>query len=307
MNENESQLELMHRYLSGAATREEVEALEALILQDASVRREFLRYAHLDAALAGNHRPQLSQGVVGGTSRSARNIVKESLRWLSWRPLTAAAAGIVFGMLCTSVVFGYVARKHDVVQTLLVEGFEDAAMILGRGVPTSVGVWSGDLLAPVEAKDGVKPAGGRRMLALQPQDGRTQSSAYRFLDLTSLPLASAGQSRQIEVMVRFYGGEPGVKSRLRLRLTAFAEEAAEAHKLLMNGAAPERTLAHVEQSDSMKVGEWNTRRLVMDVPAEARVLLMTMLTGLEPYSLPMPERYLDDVRVRLITQEMPLP
>jgi hypothetical protein len=277
--------------------------LSARLEQSAEARARYWEAASIHCLLEHTMQSSSLRVITGQTLPRIPGIN----RWRAWRPLTAAAAGIVIGMLCTSVVFGYVARKHDVVQTLLVEGFENPAMILGRGVPASVGVWSGDLLAAVEAKDGVKPAGGRHMLALRPQEGRTQCSAYRFLDLTSLPPASAGQSRQIEVAVRFYSGEPGVKSRLRLRLTAFAEAAAEARELLMNGAAPERTLAHVEQSDSMKVGEWNTRRLVMDVPAEARVLLVTMLTGLEPYSLPMPERYLDDVRVRLITQEMPLP
>ncbi len=297
--------DLIQRYIAGTLSDEEALALQNALKSDAGLRVLYLDYMNLDVAL-GSHADSraavneiLASPMAGETSRPAR--------WLSWRPLTAAAAGIVFGMFFTSVVFGFVARKHDVVHTLLVEGFEDPAMILGRGAPTTAGVWSGDLLATAEAKDDVMPAEGRRMLVVRQQEGRLQSAANRFLDLTSLPPASAGESRQIEVMVRFYGGKPGVQSRLRLRLIAFEEEAAEARKMLANGSVPELTLAHVQKSESMRGGEWNRMRLTIDVPAEARVLLVSMIAGVEPSSLPMPERYLDDVHIRLITQEAPLP
>jgi len=97
MNRTEHELELMRLYLEGVASLEETQELESLIVKDASVRQDFLRYTHLDSALAGVRRSQPS---VGAPRRSV---------WLSWRPLTAAAAGILFGMFCTSVVFGFVA------------------------------------------------------------------------------------------------------------------------------------------------------------------------------------------------------
>lgn len=299
--------DVIQQYIAGTLPDDEALTLQNALKSDAELRVIYLDYINLDVAL-GTHAESraavievLSSPMAGETSRS--------IRWLTWRPLTAAAAaGILFGMFCTSVVYALVASRQPVtVQTLLAEGFEDAEMILGRGVPSSVGVWSGDLLATVEAKDDVMPAERRRMLVMQPQEGRTQSSACRFLDLTSLPPASAGQSRQIEVTARYYGGKPGVISRLRMRLTVFAEEAAEARRLFVNGGVPEFALVHVEKSSRMKVEEWNTVRLVVDVPAEAKVLLVSMLTGLERSSLLMPDRYLDDVQVRLITQEAPQP
>jgi hypothetical protein len=296
---------LIQRYIAGHTTEEETRHLEAAMKADDALADLYLRHTELDVALEASAasaevmRELLTAPVAPET--------RHGFAWLSWRPLTAAAAGIVFGMFCTSAVFGFLVRQHTRVQTLLVEGFEDPAMILGRGAPTTAGVWSGDLLATAEAKDDVMPAEGKRMLVVRQQEGRLQSAANRFLDLTSLPPASAGESHQIEVMVRFYGGKPGVQSRLRLRLIAFEEEAAEARKMLANGSVPELTLAHVQKSESMRVGEWNRMRLTIDVPAEAKVLLISMIAGVEPSSLPMPERYLDDVHVRLITQEAPLP
>ena len=99
MNRTEHELELMRLYLEGFASLEETKELESLIVKDASVRQDFLRYTHLDSALAGVRR---SQPKVVATRRSG---------WFSWRPLTAAAAGILFGMFCTSVVFGVWWRR----------------------------------------------------------------------------------------------------------------------------------------------------------------------------------------------------
>ena len=84
MNRTEHELELMRRYLEGVASLAETQELESLIVKDASVRQDFLRYTHLDSALAGVRR---SQRLVVAPRRSA---------WLSWRPLAAAAALVLF-------------------------------------------------------------------------------------------------------------------------------------------------------------------------------------------------------------------
>jgi FecR protein len=85
MNRTEHELELMRRYLEGVASLEETQELESLIVKDASVRQDFLRYTHLDSALAGVRR---SQPPVVAPRRSV---------WPSWCPL-AAAAVVVLGM-----------------------------------------------------------------------------------------------------------------------------------------------------------------------------------------------------------------
>ena len=133
MNRTEHELELMRRYLDGVASLEETQELEALIVKDASVRQDFLRYTHLDSALAGVGRSQPS---VVAPCRSV---------WFSWRPLTAAAAGIVFGMFCTSLVFGYsMPRMVERVLNLVNAGFEESVAPLPDGIPLRFGVWSGD-------------------------------------------------------------------------------------------------------------------------------------------------------------------
>ena len=72
---------------------------------------------------------------------------RPAFRWFSWRPLTAAAAGIVLGMFFTSVVSGYVMPRAVVTASrlfALVDGsFEEPRERLGSGFPVQFGVWSG--------------------------------------------------------------------------------------------------------------------------------------------------------------------
>lgn len=53
MNHDTPASESIRRYLDGEATAEETAALELLLLEDPALRWEFLRYAQMDAALAG--------------------------------------------------------------------------------------------------------------------------------------------------------------------------------------------------------------------------------------------------------------
>ena len=106
-------------------------------------------------------------------------------RWLSWRPLTAAAAGIVFGMFCTSVVFGFGARSVEKVISLLQESFESGPAPLVTGVPPGPDLWSGDYSETVLESEGVKPGEGRKMARLLRSDyeGRTVPRPSRQGDL----------------------------------------------------------------------------------------------------------------------------
>jgi len=72
--------------------------------------------------------------------------IPRSNRWIAWRPLTAAAAGVVFGMFCTSMVFGFVVQHGVEKKTPLAvfaPGFEDAQMPLARDFPARFGALGG--------------------------------------------------------------------------------------------------------------------------------------------------------------------
>ena len=226
-------------------------------------------------------------------------------RWYARRPFTAAAAGIVLGVLCTSMVFALVTRQQIQTRTLLSDGFEDAAMVRDHGVPARVHVWSGDLDVPQAGTGEVNPAEGQQMVALPPVDKRKFSYAFRFVDLTTLPALSGSQTRQIEVTAQFHGAPQGSKSRFQIRLAAFAEDAAAAREIWIRDRVDEQALMHVAKTVIGKPADrgWTTARSTMDVPASARLVLVSLAASVADSELTKATHYLDDVQIRIITQD----
>ena len=59
MKSDDARMELVRRYLSGESTREEASTLESMLAADAQLRRDFVRYARVDARLSALATPRL--------------------------------------------------------------------------------------------------------------------------------------------------------------------------------------------------------------------------------------------------------
>jgi len=155
--------DLIQRYIAGTLKDDEAVALQNALKSDNDLRALYLDYMNLDVAL-GSHAESraavneiLASPIAGETKRPAR--------WLSWRPLTAAAAGILFGMFFTSVVFGYVVpRTMERVRTVFSESFESGVTKTAPGLPHETSLWMGDEAEVVAAEPGAKAHGGVKML-----------------------------------------------------------------------------------------------------------------------------------------------
>lgn len=102
-----------------------------------------------------------------------------------WRPITAAAAGLVIGLFSASMVFGFAGRSLEKVVSLLQESFESGPAPLVKGVPQILDQWSGDLSEIVGEQQGVKPVQGTKMIRMLRSDfeGRTVPRPSRQGDL----------------------------------------------------------------------------------------------------------------------------
>lgn len=303
MNTNDPHFELIRRCRDGEASPEELAQLESRLHEDAGFRLAYVRYMNLDVALGSLSKASEQTGLAPAIAFPRRH------SWPQWRPLTAAAAGIVFGLFGASVVYGMVARHPFRAQTLLVEGFENAAMPIESGVPARKNVWAGELLTPQGAKGQVAPAEGKLMGVLPPHERRKLSYAFRFLDVDSLPAAIAGQTRQIEVTARFHGERPGVRDRFQICLAAFSEDVTEAREIWNKAAVDEQALLHVTRTVKTEPDAfgWVTVHSVIDVPEGTKSLLVSLAAGVVHGDKTKTEHYLDDVQVRLITSDAVLP
>ena len=111
--------------------------------------------------------------------------LRTSTRWFAWRPLTAAAAGLVIGLFSASMVFGFSLRSLERVVSILQESFESGPAPLVAGIPQELNVWCGDESELVETYEGVKPAQGKKMVRVLRSDfeGRVSSKPSQHGDL----------------------------------------------------------------------------------------------------------------------------
>ena len=295
MNRTEQELELMRRYLEGVASLEETQELESLIVRDASVRQDFLRYTHLDSALAGVRRSQPSA------------VAPRPSVWLSWRPLTAAAAGIMFGMFCTSVVFGFVGQRQVEKKTPLAvvqPSFEDAQMPLAKGFPPAPSLWTGDVAKVVPAENGVTPKDGHHMLRMETTVYGKPVLFPRLYQIIALP-PSGSERREIEVSASFASADPSGSPHYTVRAYAVNE-------------APERLgpdwfARHwfVQQDEAIASAEtgfenppgstnWQSIGLRMQVPGKARCLVVFFGVKNQAKSQARKPHYLDAVQVSFV-------
>lgn len=191
---NRQQLEeLTDHWRNGCLTEGQASELNQALRGSEEARRYFRAEAQLHGLLhcaaaaaavaeAGAH---LSPQPVRTDTTALR-----SSNWLSWRPLAAAAAGIVLGMFCTSLVFAYVAPSLGKAMSLLQESFESGPAPLVTGVPIEAGRWSGDYTEVVGEQQGVKPTGGNKMMRFLRADFEGKENAdgyvadlYQLIDL----------------------------------------------------------------------------------------------------------------------------
>ena len=175
--------DLIQRHMAAQLTEEEAALLQTRLKADADLRKLYLHYMNLDVALEAQAE---SRDRVNDLLRAAPLTEPGSQRrWLSWRPLTVAAAGIVFGVFCTSMVFAYVGPSLGKVMSLLHESFESGPALLVTGMPQELNLWSGDYSEIVETYEAVKPAQGTKMARMLRSDfeGKTSSKPSLLGDL----------------------------------------------------------------------------------------------------------------------------
>jgi hypothetical protein len=236
-----------------------------------------------------------------------------NVRWLSWRPLTAAAAGLVIGLFSATMVFAYAVPRmmpdRQRVVSFFDDGFEDASAAFGRGFPRDAGGWSGDHLEVVEAGDGKSPKEGLRMVRLAPVKERKFCAAVRIMDLAEFPPGSETESITVEVTASFHGMESEWQDRNQIRLAAFAEPPADVRHIWRTDGSLEQALLHVARTIETKPGDrgWQTLHASMVIPAGTRSLVIHLGASIAEDSAPKSPHFLDDVQVRFTAHEVPLP
>jgi len=297
--------DLIQRHMAGLLTDDEAAVLQTRLKADTDLRRLYLHYMNLDVALEAQAGSR--DRVIDLLRAAPMPESKPARRWYSWRPLTAAAAGIVFGMFCTSVVFGFVGQQHGVKKTPLAvaqPSFEDAQMPLGKGFPPAPSLWTGDVAKVVPAENGVTPKEGQHMLRLETTAYGKPVLFPRLYQIIALP-PSGSERSEIEVSASFTSADPDSSPHYTVRAYAVNE-------------APERLgpdwfARHwfVQRDESIASAEtgfenppgnanWQSIGLRMQVPGKARCLVVFFGVKNQAKSQAKKPHYLDAVQVSFV-------
>ena len=218
-------LEKVMRYQDGAMPADEVAAFEEEMREDAAKRRAFAEAQLRSMALHERFRQD-----------AFRVVPKpERVAWFpsfAWRPLTAAAAGLIIGLFCATVAWAFVAPSSGKVIALMQESFESGPSPLVVGVPTGPGKWSGDFSGVVGELEGVKPASGKKMLRFLRGDyeGRSipsshSSDLFRLVDVRPYQRELVGGGAVVQLTAVFNAVSFSEDETFNATLTLFALDA----------------------------------------------------------------------------------
>jgi hypothetical protein len=237
--------ELFTAHAADTLTPEEHAELQTHLRSDAEARRWWFVHQDVEIGL----RAHLAAD--GLTAPKAR----VNLQWLSWRPLTAAAAGIVLGMFFTSIVSGYVMSSQGGRMGIFSDGFESGAQPVVDGQqPSEPGHWGGDFTEVVGAQGAVRPADGGQMLRFIRADHAGNhlpqsfsSDVFRLIDLRPWKQELAAGTAVVRLSASFNGEITEQEGPFSCVLMLYALDAAfvrERQAGQFSGSIRERMLAH---------------------------------------------------------------
>ncbi|MEY4485363.1 MAG: hypothetical protein RL693_2815 [Verrucomicrobiota bacterium] len=310
---NQSELDLIHQFLNGTLSEEAMPHLQSLLRESAEARKMLRDLSTVDTKLnelaAAN---PTTLHLLAPAALEKTQDAKRSSHFTStfWRPLTAAAAGLAFGLFSASIVWAISSPKATTERlfSLINGSFEENR--LETGFPRQTSVWSGDEAA-------ITPDGTLRFIAPgsdanDPSARAISCDVFQLVDLRPLrqTLNNEGNS-VLELSAKFRDSRPtDVKTSVTFfcQLYLFQGEPAALHQswpqcipeALSTGSAQITTLGSLN-------AEWKplTAKCLVPPSADFAVVQIAARPNLRPTKLE--NIFADDVELTLKTSpELPI-
>lgn len=177
---NEEDLELIRNFIDGKHDSSMSAKVNKLLKSNSEARKTFR-----DLAL-------LNEGLQNWSLTTIKS--KSPKEPLFFKPLSAAAAGLLVGILLTSFMNLYLSASSYIstIVKILDESFEDTQFPKSDGFPTNFKDWSGDYNKITFQDQNINPAHGNKMLKVLSSDysGKQNEPGYigdiyRVIDLTN--------------------------------------------------------------------------------------------------------------------------
>ena len=307
--EYEALSQMIHACLDGRATEAQASRLNALLREDAAARDLYLQLADTHSCLAVDESLWMDPSALAAHPDLA--VASVPKRWFVWRPLLSAAAGIVVGMLCTTVVFAYVGPSLVKPKTIFAESFESVVRT-APGLPRGTGSWGGDEAVVVDSAPGVKPRSGKQVLRFLSGSHRGENSprsqwgdVYRLVDVRGM--AGAGRTLA-RLSAGFSQGSGAGEGRFSGSVEAFALEEE------LSALPSPLTYVWLRQNNSASSfrrlalaagGGWQDISVEVPVTPQTQFVLLHLAVSQDAPKIPsgvvqFPGHYMDDVKLELL-------
>ncbi|TLD70855.1 hypothetical protein FEM03_11150 [Phragmitibacter flavus] len=319
---------LFNAALNQTLTPIDKESLSTLLKSNADARQLWFLYNDNECSLA-----EIRHVIPAPLLKTSARTRTSSL---SLNPLMSAVAGLVIGLFCATVVWGYVGNYSPKPIALLEETFETSAAPLVTGMPLQPGQWSGDFSEIVGPTSNVQPAQGKHMLRFLRADYQGKpirdgwvADLFHIIDLTNPDLGIHRGDVSLLISAQFSALPQADLQRLSCGVTVYAIDAlpppGERDDAFLSRAAlsenPETsesalrilaTSARTETTDASP-NHWQNVASELRLPASTRYLMIHLrahLHGSHRPEIPKPVEFkglfLDNIRTTL-TQRPALP
>ena len=310
---------LLQVYFDGDISAEEAAELEVLLRTRPEARAGFWGEAHMHSLLRDwglEGRTQLELEALSSVHPAPRK--SSPFAWwrrVGWRPWVAAAVGVALGVLCTSMVSGYVAGNTFRALTVFQDGFEAGPSPEVTGMAVGPERWGGDFSAVVEQEQEVRPVSGKKMLRLLRADyagkakpeGSFIADMYRLIDLRPFRREFGADAVVAELSAAFNAARypEGERYGCTLSIHALDAEFASRHFLFSEAGVSAEALAFSRAFRGVLDNDpasWQRLSTELRLPPGTDFLLIRLGVGYLEQSQRRVEfagHYVDDVRVAL--------
>lgn len=320
---------LIEGYLDAQLTDAERSELEETLRGSAAARAQFWQDTRLHGLL---HEVEHADGA--GESRHSTAPSRRVPGWLLAVALLLAAGAVITGLVlwpnAHSIrgIFTFAEKRESTaaatpapdrvtVLPIVAAGFEDAAVLGGKGLPKTFGIWSGDDVASVPAERAIQPLHGEKMLRFlrtfptgaPVERALISSEQWQLIDLRPWRAALAGSRAAVEFGVWFNRTPaPGSTRRFGVGVFACQGEPSDAPRLWRDNR--EETLAHAGTQilADDDPATWERAEVRVTLPEDTDFLIVTITAVRLPRVPGAPDQfeghYADDVA---LTLHMPPP
>ena len=313
--------DLIHAFLDGRATDAEMDRLNDVLLADVAAREMYVQLADMHSCLAVDEQLWVEPAHrTGDVDRGTPNPPVRPRAALLGHPLPAAAVGLVVGLLCASLAFGYVVPLFLHLATLVNENFESGAPPVSTGMPSRPGVWSGDSSEVVGPTQGVTPHSGGKMLRLLRADfpGKSRqeidpsrrvsyvADQWRLIDLRPYKSELVAGNVIARLSAAINAAEFPVSEAYRCSFSIYVLDAETAEHLRPDNPPGliDASLAAVHATNASLDRDprtWQIEGCELHVPADASHLMVRVgvMHAFEQRREDFPGHFIDDVKLTL--------